>query len=691
MARRASLSQAGKPAVANGDRTRSSLRTSGGPGGQPKPTGCTCGGQCDQAKPPAEPARQARAALTDTTRERRAPAKRSNGGGHKPSGRMVALARRTALSGRGKAAANASNPSAATLARQANPRLSSRELAQEVRTVRSRNGGSGNKRAPTGRVRPSRGEREGGAEDATWKVGASATASGELITGTQVGRSVQTTGNEPGLCRNVTGTEYMGAEIFQTFCHAEAPVGPAKVSRTSTAAGRQITGSRVGRSTRVTGDEPGTCKGITGTEYLAVEDADAFCDALPAPRPTHVGPAATRGGQPVSGVLVGRSGRVTGDEPGSGLRLTGSQYMESAPGEAPPKVGESATYRGGSVTGTRVGRGSRVTGDEPGSCRLVTGNQYVGREQYTAFCDAEPQPEVPKVAQMTTLRQQRVSGVQTGRSSRVTGDEPGTCKTVTGTPYAGLDQYRDYCTPDQTADAVRRVPPMGLPSLTGIQPGLGGPLTGAERGACEPVTGTQYVGADQLATVCEATAATPDASDYPRPIVADANAPSWQRFSVQSPARAAHQARQVAAAVTGTRYEQGQITGPFGLGTGKVTGTEQFRFDHKAPGRDPGRGTVIDQVAEATSVDARPRVTGEGQSAGTKITGDDWERGDRVTGTEGASATRRNPTRPGPMSAMLPADNKRNQQLEPPTSRVTGSSGSTDKGALVTVSGGARG
>ena len=47
-----------------------------------------------------------------------------------------------------------------------------------------------------------------------------------------------------------------------------------------------------------------------------------------------------------------------------------------------------------------------------------------------------------------------------------------------------------------------------------------------------------------------------------------------------SPARQAFQAREAASAVTGTRYESGgHITGPFDMGAGKITGTEQFRFD----------------------------------------------------------------------------------------------------------------
>jgi hypothetical protein len=84
-------------------------------------------------------------------------------------------------------------------------------------------------------------------------------------------------------------------------------------------------------------------------------------------------------------------------------------------------------------------------------------------------------------------------------------------------------------------------------------------------------------------------------------------------------------------------------------------------------------------------------VTGEGISAGLHITGDDWDRGKRVTGTEGVSARRRNPTRTGPMPAMARVQPKRNEEVTKPVSRVTGSSGNTEHGSLITVSGGARG
>ncbi|NDD21014.1 MAG: carboxysome shell protein, partial [Synechococcaceae bacterium WB9_3_282] len=72
-------------------------------------------------------------------------------------------------------------------------------------------------------------------------------------------------------------------------------------------------------------------------------------------------------------------------------------------------------------------------------------------------------------------------------------------------------------------------------------------------------------------------------------------------------------------------------------------------------------------------------------------TGDDWDRGKRVTGTEGPSARRRNPSRVGLQNSMAAMQQKRNEDIVAPVSRVTGSSGNTDKGSLITVSGGARG
>ena len=155
---------------------------------------------------------------------------------------------------------------------------------------------------------------------------------------------------------------------------------------------------------------------------------------------------------------------------------------------------------------------------------------------------------------------------------------------------------------------------------------------------------------------------------------------------MESPSGAAYNA-QGSTGVTGNQYEKGEITGPFGMAPGKVTGTEEARF---------GSGKVLNEamkpvVAENVEGRVKSRVTGEGQDAGLKITGDDWERNQSVTGTEGRSANLRNPTMRMGMANAMKVEQKRNEELPVPNSKVTGGSGNTDKGSLITYSGGARG
>jgi hypothetical protein len=219
-------------------------------------------------------------------------------------------------------------------------------------------------------------------------------------------------------------------------------------------------------------------------------------------------------------------------------------------------------------------------------------------------------------------------------------------------------------------------------AITGLQPSVGGNMTGDSKGVCETVSGTPYVGRDQMAQTCPAVAADPVSADYPQMLDAAAT-----DFSLSSPAGIAQAERESGQGVTGSRYEQGTITGPFGMATGKVTGTEEARFGMSTTAlveHDP-------VAAEEFEGRIKSRITGEGQDAGLKITGDDWERNEHVTGTEGRSATRRNPTmRVGMVSAMQ-VEQKRNEEVPVPYSKVTGGSGNTEKGSLITYSGGARG
>ncbi len=718
LARREALSRAGKRADRSKDRSRAEAAKSAAAaktasvaaaaeasraGGDHR---CQCQGQTSAAPAAALRSAARTAGLSLESRPAgggsgaapvRAAAKKGTAQ-YNPS-RALVLARRDALAKRGKSASTTASSGGAAVVRQGNPDLSTRELAQKLRELKNRNGSAGIARTGSGNgtTRPSGPNRHGAklAAEASLKVGVSETLSGQVVTGTQANRSAKTTGNEAATCRTVTGTEYLGAEVFQTFCGTQpAPAQPAKVRVSATSHGNRVTGNEVGRSEKVTGDEPGTCKTVTGTEYISANQTAAYCGGA-SPSVRKVGHSTTEGGRPVSGVLVGRSEKVTGDEAGSGRQLTGDQYLgrePQVPGRAATKVSTFNTLRGTGITGTSVGRSERVTGDEPGSCRNVTGDEYLGAQQFDTFCGSRPEPEAAKVGFSITNRNLVVSGTRTGRSERVTGDEPGTCKAVTGTPYAGLEQTGQWCS-SQQVQAVRERLPMAMAMaqrrMTGTKPGVGGVMTGDGRGACEEVTGTPYIGPDQQAEACGLSSGSGSAApDFPQPL----NAAAWQQFSVQSPAREAQVERERTGAVTGSTYEQGgRITGPFDMAGGKVTGTEQFRFDRRAPQPLAARGAAATAAVVTADEDLRPasRVTGEG--SGDKITGDDWDRGDRVTGTEGSSARRRNPTRVGPMSAMPAAQPKRNTEVALPVSRVTGSSGSTDQGSLITVSGGARG
>ena len=604
--------------------------------------------------------------------------------------RDIVLARREAQSKHGKSAIK-HNTSAASLARRGDPDLSSREISLRVRELRSKTGASSTK--GNGKCRPCGPNRNGSKQkaDAYWKVGESGTNSGQTVTGTQANRSSKTTGNEPSTCRDITGTQYLGTEVINEFCNSDLNYSqPLKINVSSTTSGNKVTGNEVGRSSLVTGNEPGTCKNLTGTEYTSANITQDYCGGV-SKTPSKIRHSKTLDGHQVSGSLPGRSALVTGDESGSGYQLTGDQYLGADPlpeSKSFEKVGSYNTLNGNVVTGTGVGRSDHMTGNESGSCKNITGDEYIGSQQFESFCGSKPSPEARKVGLSISQNNNVISGTMTGRSNHVTGDEPGTCKNVTGTPYTGVEQLEHNCDAN-TQNELRGKGKIYLGSssnarLTGKQPGIGGQMTGAKKGACLNPTGTPYVGGDQLSANC-----SNQGTSQPYANNEKVNQNTWDDFSVHSPSRDRYSEKS-RDSVTGNQYESGShITGPFDMATDKVTGTEQFRFDKNK--LNSLKSKQDNEDIDISQERVNSRITGEGQSAGLNITGDDWDRGDRVTGTEGASSRRRNPSRAGFINAMPQVNIKRNEKIKEPDFLITGSSGNTREGQLVTFSGGARG
>ncbi|HQT66134.1 MAG TPA: CsoS2 family carboxysome shell protein [Acetobacteraceae bacterium] len=681
-----------------------------------------------------------------------------------PIGKMLARARRAALSQNGKsgikrveqAARNATSLPGQDWQAAITKGVSGRQLAMQHRKIRALMGTcttNSTATPPTAhvRVRPA-------FVEAPPKLEEGPTLSGNSVTGTMIDRSRQVTGNEAGACRTVTGIEYLPANMYDKFCPSRPPASPAKVVSDMTPKGKTIsgtlvgrpsrvtggemgadraitgtsyarpsadtapakiglthtygalplTGTTVGRASKVTGDEPGSCRSVTGSQYLSAEHFREFCRSeVPAlARRTSV--MSSSADQTLTGSAVGRSQHVTGDEAGSCRAITGNQYFNAKDfgslcnKDGPHKVARIETRGGAGASGTQTASSLKMTGDEAGRCCLVTGIDYLSAGQFSSSCrtDMAPVKHVSKVTTDLTINGERVTGSAFGRSEHVTGDEVGACAPISGSSYIGQRQYQTFCPPESLqAQSARVRDRASIPAsmVSGDRPGAGGmTMTGDERGACLAVTGAPYIGSDNMASAC---LTRPDTSNRflsrHRPALPDKPAAPVD-FSIRSPARVAwdadRESRASLGAVTGTAYGAAErITGPGNKAGGLITGTPEFRHHDFAPPARQNNPRDAQAITNSARVSKTQRLSGEAQIHG-RVTGDAWHMQSRVSGTEGRSSTMRNPSQRGnPRGTVMGARTPPEAEKPPAaTNLVTGSSGNTGRGPLVTVSGGAR-
>jgi hypothetical protein len=290
---------------------------------------------------------------------------------------------------------------------------------------------------------------------------------------------------------------------------------------------------------------------------------------------------------------------------GSGLAARGTS----------PKVGFTRTNGGLVVSGSLVRSKIRVTGDEAGASIVVTGEADQRLEDDLTQRQAAPPPPVsraanPHGASVFSRRAQRASSIETsqgglpvtgtalGTSSRVTGDEALVRSAVTGNQYVAPERGK-------TADTGARIDPVtgskvsigvshGNQRITGISVEADQRVTGDDAPVCTCITGSQY----------SASPATP--------------APQRERgFSIRSPH---HVAQQRAANST-------DITGSFANGADKVTGNHEFVFrprnqegDAKAGRmRLTGEGGTTGARITGSAWGEQSNVTGtEGATAGNR-------------------------------------------------------------------------
>ncbi len=264
------------------------------------------------------------------------------------------------------------------------------------------------------------------------KVGAARTGAGLVVTGSQVRSGVSITGDESNAGIRITGEA--DQEIADDLIAREGTAASsAQFQRQNNPHGHSVFGANLGRSIKSIGSRE-------RDRSRAIEQTD--------------------GGQPISGTAVGRSARITGDEAGSCRPITGDQYlmpatrqplcdgsaamapaarMASAIGRIDPVTGEKVTvseaWSRQYVTGVKVEQDTRVTGDEYGTCSAVTGTPYVGPAQYETFCkDEAARAAEGRVAPGMSVAK-RITGDTPLSVNHVTGTQRGSERSITGTPY----------------------------------------------------------------------------------------------------------------------------------------------------------------------------------------------------------------------------------------------------------------
>jgi hypothetical protein len=565
---------------------------------------------------------------------------------------------------------------------------SGRDVAKQRRLVRALVGRQG---AATVTPKPSGRMRAKNINDAaSAKAALKHTSSGQSVTGSSFNGAQKVSGNEAGAANAVTGTEFLSSEQFTPVGGKRPAPGPSKIMVSSMLRELKVTGSELGRTTSITGQEAGAFRNVTGAEYL-LQQPQNTTESTPAPITRKVSVMSSQGGQKVSGLEIGRSSKVTGNETGAARELTGSQYFsavdfgQQSSREMPAKVATVQTLAGSLVTGTEVGRGQKITGDDRGGCHAITGTEYISSQPLKDVCETvgSVQP-VAKVGKDLTWGDQSITGVHIGRSRQVSGDESGACAPISGTAYIGQQQYQGFCEPEKTRAQQALTRQEGFISaslITGDRPGAGGSvMTGDRRGACSVISGSPYIGADNLPRQCGNSGrfVAPTRNEEPAN-----NALRPRDFSIRPPSR---QARERSAdIVTGSAFSGQRITGAINKGLGLLTGTPEFRHCDSLAMPTP----------QSETRSGANKLTGEGSQAGREISGDAWKSSDRVTGTEGASSLARNPSQRGDVRGvgmgMTAINFRKAERVEQPQSKVTGSSGNTSKGASVTLSGGARG
>jgi hypothetical protein len=340
-----------------------------------------------------------------------------------------------------------------------------------------------------------------------------ATEAGTVITGSAIGRSVRVTGDESGACRPISGSQYLAPARLETACGGQGggtapaahlgadrpdPVTASKVTVSATWGGQRVTGLDVEHNRRVTGDAPGTCAALTGSQYQGPGTIEGAC-ATAAAKSATARRILARASLPVTGDTPAPSQSVSGLNRGAARDITGTPYAREDAAVAPhadPVGALDAKFsiRSPQRAAQRAAQhAAQLAQDRPlaagNDAGRITGSFAVGGGKVTGNFEFNARPRSPAAADRPPAHV-KLSGEGSCTGRAITGDSWSAQTRVTGTegpfaaernptergpkakPFAGATTFKIQAPQDESRQLVTGM--SGYSSKTGARITLSG-------------------------------------------------------------------------------------------------------------------------------------------------------------------------------------------------------------------------
>jgi hypothetical protein len=230
--------------------------------------------------------------------------------------------------------------------------------------------------------------------------------------------------------------------------------------------GQRVSGLDVEHNQRVTGDAPGSCAALTGSQYQGPATTDAYCETDTATRRR----MRARASKPVTGNTTLHAESVTGTGKGADRVITGTRYFcaQEAPAAASPNAVAEIDNRFSIRTPQRSAHLSprrsdasedRITGSFAAGGGKLTGNTEFqmrrrsaesGKPVASTQISGEGSSQGTAITGNAWSNKGRVTGVEGSFASARNPTERGEA----AKPFAGASTFKSKAKPQETSQLV---------------------------------------------------------------------------------------------------------------------------------------------------------------------------------------------------------------------------------------------